>query len=122
MRRDFTFVDDIVDGVIKTAFLTATPNPDWDSDNPDPASSNAPYRLYNIGNNEPVELMRFISLIEKELGRKAEMIMMPMQPGDVVATFADVDDLKAATGFAPSTSIEEGVAKFIAWFKSYYGK
>lgn len=122
MRRDFTFVDDIVDGVIKSAFLTATPNPDWDSDNPDPASSNAPYRLYNIGNNEPVELMRFISLIEKELGRKAEMIMMPMQPGDVVATFADVDDLKAATGFAPSTSIEDGVAKFIAWFKSYYGK
>jgi len=120
MRRDFTYIDDIVDGVIKTTFLPAKPNPDWTGENPDPGTSYAPYRVYNIGNNEPVELMRFIEVMEDALGKKAEKVMMPMQAGDVVATFADVDDLKRDTGFAPNTPIEVGVDRFVKWFKDYY--
>ena len=120
MRRDFTYIDDIVDGVIKTTFLPAKPNPEWTGESPDPGSSYAPYKVYNIGNNEPVELMKFINVMEDALGKRAEKIMMPMQAGDVVATFADVDDLKRDTGFAPNTPIEVGVERFVGWFKDYY--
>ncbi len=120
--RDFTYIDDIVDGVLRVADNVATPNPDWDSDAPDPATSTAPYRLYNIGNNRPVELMHFIACLEKAVGRKAQIEFKPLQPGDVPATFADIDALTDATGFTPTTSIEDGVEAFVAWYKGYYGK
>ena len=121
-RRDFTFIDDIVDGVLRVADQPATPNSDWDSDAPDPATSSAPYRLYNIGNNRPVELMHFIACLEQVVGRKAQIDFKPLQPGDVPATYADIDALAEATGFAPTTSIEDGVEAFVAWYKGYYGK
>jgi UDP-glucuronate 4-epimerase len=120
MRRDFTFVEDVAEGVVRTMLLPATPDPDWNSQAPNSATSNAPYRIYNIGNHEPVELLYFIELMEKELGIEARKTMLPMQPGDVLATYADVDDLGAATGYRPSTSIENGVKEFVRWFKSYY--
>jgi UDP-glucuronate 4-epimerase len=119
--RDFTYIDDIVEGVVRTADKIATPDSDWSSDRPDPATSNAPYRLYNIGNNNPVELMRFIACIEKALGRKAIKNFLPLQPGDVPKTYADVDALVADVGFKPATPIEDGIARFIAWYRSYYG-
>ena len=119
-RRDFTYIDDIVEGVVRTLDTVPGPDPDWNSDNPDPGSSRAPYRLYNIGNNEPVELMYFIECIEKAVGRTAEKNFLPLQPGDVPATYADVDALTKAVGFKPSTSIEDGVAKFVAWYRDYY--
>jgi UDP-glucuronate 4-epimerase len=119
--RDFTYIDDIVEGVVRTADKIPAPNPAWNSDTPDPATSAAPYRLYNIGNNNPVELMYFIACIEKALGREAKKNFLPLQPGDVAKTFADIDDLVADTGFKPSTSIEEGIAAFIAWYRAYYG-
>ena len=119
--RDFTYVDDIVDGVLRVADKVAEPNPHWSSNTPDPATSTAPYRLYNIGNNKPVELMHFIGCLETAIGRKAQIEFKPLQPGDVPATFADIDALSAATGFAPSTSIEEGVEAFVEWYKGYYG-
>jgi UDP-glucuronate 4-epimerase len=118
--RDFTYIDDIVEGVVRTADRIAAPNPDWSGDRPDPATSSAPYRLYNIGNNNPVELMHFIACLEKALGREAKKNFLPMQPGDVPNTFADVDDLIADVGFKPATPIEEGLARFVAWFRSYY--
>lgn len=121
MRRDFTYIDDIVEGVDRTSEQIATPDPAWDSDDPDPSSSSAPYRVYNIGNNEPVELSHFIEVIEQALGRKAEKNLLPMQPGDVPATYADIDSLEAAVGFRPSTSIEVGVGRFIEWYRRYYG-
>jgi len=120
MRRDFTYVDDIVEGVMRTADLTPAPDPAWTGAAPDPFCSNAPYRVYNIGNNQPVELMHLIRTLEKELGREAEKVMLPMQDGDVPATYADVDDLVRDAGFKPSTPIEEGVARFVAWFNDYY--
>jgi UDP-glucuronate 4-epimerase len=120
MRRDFTYIDDIVEGVIRTSDHTAEPNPDWDSDRPDPATSRAPYRIYNIGNNNPVELMHLISTLEQALGRTAEKNMLPLQMGDVPATYADVDALVADVGFAPKTPIETGVARFVAWYREYY--
>lgn len=120
MRRDFTFVEDVAEGVVRTMLLPATPDPDWNSEAPKSATSNAPYRIYNIGNHEPVELLYFIELMEKELGMEAQKIMLPMQPGDVLATYADVEDLGRATGYRPSTSIENGVKEFVRWFKSYY--
>ena len=121
MRRDFTYIDDIVEGVIRTSDHTAPPNPAWDSDCPDPATSTAPYRIYNIGNNNPVELMHLIGTLEQALGRTAVKNMLPMQPGDVPATYADVAALEQDVGFAPKTSIETGVARFVAWYRAYYG-
>jgi UDP-glucuronate 4-epimerase len=120
MRRDFTYIDDIVEGVIRTSDHTAEPNPDWNSDRPDAATSKAPYRLYNIGNNNPVELMYLIETIEKSLGRVAEKRMLDIQPGDVPATYANVEALVKDVGFAPKTPIETGVANFVAWYRDYY--
>ena len=119
-RRDFTYIDDIVDGVIHTMDHTATPNPDWDAANPDPGTSMAPYRLYNIGNQQPVELMRYIELIEECVGKKAEMNMLPLQPGDVPDTWADTEALSNDVGYAPNTSIEVGVKNFVDWYCEYY--
>ncbi|ALC17051.1 UDP-galacturonate 4-epimerase [Desulfuromonas soudanensis] len=121
MRRDFTYVDDIVEGIIRVADNIARPNPDWTGDAPDPGTSSAPYRNYNIGNNNPVELLHLIEVIEDALGKKAEKILLPLQPGDVPATYADVDDLVRDVGFKPATSIEEGVGRFVAWYREYYG-
>ena len=121
MRRDFTFIDDIVEGVIRKSDHTALPNAAWDSDRPDPATSKAPYRIYNIGNNNPVELMHLIATLETALGRTAEKNMLPMQMGDVPATYADVEALEQDVGFAPKTSIETGVERFVAWYRAYYG-
>lgn len=120
MRRDFTYIDDIAEGVIRTLDQTASGDPHWSSAEPDPARSLAPYRLYNIGNHQPVELMYLIELIETRLQRTATKEFLPMQPGDVPATFADIDDLTRDVGFAPSTSIETGVAKFVDWYRDYY--
>ncbi|MBA1446796.1 MAG: NAD-dependent epimerase [Chromatiales bacterium] len=120
-QRDFTYIDDIVEGVIQVLDRPAQPNPDWDSDHPDTASSTAPYRLYNIGSNNPTELMRYIELLEESLGKKAELNMLPLQDGDVVATYADVDSLIKDTGYKPGTKLEDGVAAFAKWFKEYYG-
>ena len=122
MRRDFTYIDDIVEGVFRVSGKIPAPNPDWDGDSPDPATSSAPYKIYNIGNNNPVELMGFIEAIEKALGKKAEKNFLPLQAGDVPATYADVDDLIKDVGFKPSTSIGEGVARFVDWYREYYGK
>jgi UDP-glucuronate 4-epimerase len=119
-KRDFTYIDDIIEGVVRTLDRVATPNPEWNGDHPDPGTSKAPYRLYNIGNNEPVELMRFIEVIEACLGKTAEKNFLPMQDGDVPATFADVDDLARDVGYAPTTSIETGIARFVAWYQDYY--
>lgn len=120
MRRDFTYVDDIVDGIIKLIPKLPQPNPDWNGDHPDSATSFAPYRLYNIGNNQPVELLKFIEVIENNLGKKAIINFMPLQPGDVPATYADVEDLMKIVGFKPSTTIEKGIGKFLEWYRSYY--
>ena len=119
-RRDFTYIDDIVEGVIRTSDNTATPNPDWDPADPDPGTSRAPYRIYNIGNQQPVELMDYIGAIEKALGREAEKILLPLQPGDVPDTWADTTDLAADVGYQPSTPVEEGVKKFIDWYLDFY--
>lgn len=121
MRRDFTYIDDIVEGVIRTADHTAKPNANWSGDLPDPGTSLAPYRLYNIGNNQPVELVHMIEVLERSLGFQAQKNMLPIQPGDVPATYADVDDLIADVGFQPKTPIEEGVQKFVDWYRSYHG-
>jgi len=119
-RRDFTYIDDIVEGVIRTLDKVAEPNPDWNGKHPDPGTSNAPYRLYNIGNNRPVELMHYIKVLEDCLGRKAEMNMLPLQPGDVPDTYADVEDLVKDVGYKPATSVEDGVARFVEWYRGYY--
>ena len=119
--RDFTYIDDIVEGVVRTSDRIAAPDPAWDSNRPSPASSLAPYRLYNIGNNRPVELMVLIECLEKALGRQAKKNFLGLQPGDVPKTYADVDDLVADVGFKPQTSIEEGVGRFVAWYRSHYG-
>ncbi|MCH7697025.1 MAG: NAD-dependent epimerase [Proteobacteria bacterium] len=118
--RDFTYIDDIVKGVVRTLDITAKPNNDWIGQVPDPGTSLAPYRLYNIGNNQPVELMRFIEIIEDCLGLKATKNFLPLQQGDVPATFADVDALIEDVDYAPSTSIENGIARFIEWYRNYY--
>jgi len=119
--RDFTYIDDIVEGVLRTFDHVPRPDPEWSGARPDPATSSAPYRIYNIGNHNPVELMHFIGVLEKALGREAKKNFLPMQPGDVPATFADVDDLMADVGFAPSTSIEDGIGRFVDWYRGYYG-
>ena len=121
MQRDFTYIDDIVEGVVRVLDQVAVSNPSFDRAAPDSASSYAPYRLYNIGNHEPVELMAFIEAIETALGKKAAKNMLPMQAGDVVATYADIEDLRQAVGFAPHTPLDQGMAEFVAWFKDYYG-
>ena len=118
--RDFTYVDDIVEGVIRTMDHTAKANEAWDPANPDPGTSAAPYRIYNIGNQKPVELMRFIQLIEENVGKKAEMNLLPMQPGDVKDTWADTTDLTADVGYQPSTPIEVGVKNFVEWYLEFY--
>jgi UDP-glucuronate 4-epimerase len=118
--RDFTYIDDIVEGILRTADKPPEPNPDWNTDAPDPATSSAPYRVYNIGNNSPVELMDFIAAIEKAIGREAKKVFLPRQPGDVPKTFANVDDIVRDIGFRPSTPITEGVARFVDWYRSYY--
>ena len=118
--RDFTYIDDIVKGVTKTLDTPATINVDWKSDLPDPASSKAPWRIYNIGNSKPVQLMSYIDALEKALGKKAKIIFLPLQPGDVPDTYANLDNLKEKFNFKPSTSVIEGVASFIKWYKDYY--
>lgn len=120
MRRDFTFVDDIVEGIVRLIPKAPVGNPNWSGENPDPATSFAPYKIYNIGNNQPVELLYFIEVLEKKLGRKATKNLLPLQDGDVPETYADVDDLMRDVGFKPSTSIEEGIEKFVTWYKDYY--
>jgi len=119
-RRDFTYVDDIVGGVVAALDRIATPDPSWNGDAPDPATSAAPYRLYNIGNQQPVELMRYIEVLEECLGRKAEKNLLPMQPGDVPDTWADVEDLVEDVGYRPSTPVEVGVRRFVEWYLDYY--
>jgi UDP-glucuronate 4-epimerase len=121
MRRDFTYVDDIVEGVIRVLDRPAQPNSEWNGANPDPSTSSAPYRVYNIGNHTPVSLMHFIETLEKELGKTAVKNLLPMQPGDVPETYADVDDLMRDTGFQPQTPIEEGIKRFVAWYREFYG-
>jgi UDP-glucuronate 4-epimerase len=120
MRRDFTYIDDIVQGVVRTCDQVASVNPDWDGAAPDPGTSSAPYRLYNIGNNQPAELMHVIGCLEKTIGKTVEKRMLPMQAGDVPATYADVGDLTEAVGFKPATPIEVGIERFVAWYRDYY--
>jgi len=119
-RRDFTYIDDIVEGVIHTLDRIPEPNLDWSGDKPDSATSSAPFRLYNIGNNKSVELMHYIEVLENCLGKRAEKNMLPLQAGDVPATYANVEDLVNDTGYKPDTSVETGVANFVAWYKDYY--
>lgn len=120
MIRDFTYIDDIVEGVMRVVDATAKPDPTWTGDKPNPAISYAPYRIFNIGNNNPIQLMRYINALEDCLGKKAKMDMLPMQPGDVPATAADVTRLQNAVDFRPKTEVETGIAKFVDWYRSYY--
>ena len=119
-KRDFTYIDDIVEGVVRVSDKVPQPDPHWSGTSPDPSSSSAPYRLYNIGNHTPVELLRFIDVLERALGKAAIKNMLPMQPGDVPATYADVDDLARDVNFAPATPIDEGIARFVGWYREYY--
>ena len=118
--RDFTYIDDIVGGILKTLDQPASINFDWNGNQPDPATSNAPWRIYNIGNNKPVQLMDYIDALEKSLGKKAKINFLPLQPGDVADTYADVNNLQKKFNYKPSTTILDGVSKFIEWYKSYY--
>ncbi len=120
-HRDFTYVDDIVEGVIRTLDNVAVANPDWKGEKPDPGTSKAPWRVYNIGNQNPVELLKYIEVLEQKLGKKAEKELLPLQPGDVPDTYADVEALVNDVGYKPATSIEEGIEKFVLWYQSYYG-
>jgi UDP-glucuronate 4-epimerase len=120
MQRDFTYIDDIVEGIVRVCDRIPQPGQAWNSAAPDPSTSFAPYRIYNIGNNQPVELLKFIETLEHCLGKTAIKNMLPIQPGDVPATFADVDELMHDVGFKPETSIEDGVSKFVAWYREYY--
>ena len=120
MIRDFTYIDDIVEGVIRVMDRPAQPNPSWSGDTPDSATSYAPYRIYNIGNNRPVELMTYIQVLEDCLGKKAQIEFLPMQDGDIAATYADVDNLEADLGFRPRTTVETGITHFVTWYKDYY--
>jgi UDP-glucuronate 4-epimerase len=120
MQRDFTYIDDIVEGVVRVTDKVAEPNPHWSGDAPDPGTSRAPYRVYNIGNENPVELLHFIETLEQCLGKRAVKNMLPMQPGDVPKTAANVDDLAEAVGFRPDTPIEVGIRRFVDWYRNYY--
>jgi UDP-glucuronate 4-epimerase len=122
MRRDFTYIDDIIEGVVRVLEQPAAPNPDWDGKRPDPATSRTPWRIYNIGNNNPVELEEFIQTIEDALGVKAKRNMLPMQPGDMLETFANIDSLAEQVDFRPATTIQEGIRAFVDWYQEYYGK
>ncbi len=119
-RRDFTYIDDIVEGVIRTLDNVATANPDWQGNSPDPGTSKAPYRIYNIGSNNPVELSRYIEILEECLGKKAEKNLLPLQPGDVPATYADVDALIEDVDYKPETTVDDGIKRFVAWYRDYY--
>ena len=119
-RRDFTYIDDIVEGIIRTLDNVAQPNEDWSGEKPDPGSSKAPWRVYNIGNQSPVELMDYIETLEKYLGKTAEKVLLPLQPGDVPDTYADVEALVKDVGYKPNTTIEQGIEKFVAWYDNYY--
>jgi len=121
MRRDFTYIDDIVSGVVGVLDRIAAPDEDFDAAHPDPARSDAPYRIFNIGNHDPVDLLAFIEAIEHALGRRAEKRLLPLQDGDVPATYADVSELEAYTGFAPTVGVQEGIRRFILWYREYYG-
>ena len=121
MQRDFTYVADVVEGVVRVLGKPPAPDPAWSGDHPDPGTSRAPYRVYNIGNDRPVELFRYIEVLEHCLGRRARMNLLPMQPGDVPATRADVADLERDVGYRPRTTVEEGVARFVEWYRAYYG-
>jgi UDP-glucuronate 4-epimerase len=121
MIRDFTYIDDIVEGVLRVTDAIPQPAAEWNGDKPDPARSNAPYRVFNIGNNRPVHLLDCIATLERHLGRKAQLELLPMQPGDVPSTMADVSELENAVGFRPNTTIDEGIGRFVAWYKEYYG-
>ncbi len=118
--RDFTFIDDAVEGVVRSLDTIATPDPDWRGDAPDPATSSAPYRLYNVGNHAPVALLDYIAAIEKAIGKKAKIELVPQQPGDVEETYANVEALKQATGFQPATPLDQGIERFVAWYRDYY--
>ncbi len=120
MRRDFTYVDDIVEGVLRVAEKIPAPNPAWNAEQPDPSSSFAPYKVYNIGNNRPVELLHLISVLERQLGKSATKNLLPLQPGDVLETFADISDLERDVGFRPETTIETGIARFVDWYREYH--
>jgi UDP-glucuronate 4-epimerase len=120
MQRDFTYVDDVVEGVVRVLAKPPTPDPAWSGDRPDPGTSRAPYRVYNIGNNQPVELLRYIEVLERCLERRARMNLLPMQAGDVPATRADVADLARDFGYHPRTPVEDGVARFVDWYRDYY--
>ncbi|HBH86090.1 MAG TPA: capsular biosynthesis protein CpsI [Syntrophaceae bacterium] len=120
MSRDFTYIDDIVEGIFRISDKIPKPNIHWNSSTPDPGTSFAPYKIYNIGNNKPVELFEFISILERNLGKKAKMNLLPLQPGDVPKTYADIDDLMTDAGFRPSTSIEDGIGRFVKWYREYY--
>jgi len=122
MQRDFTYIDDIIEGVVRVMGHLPAPNPDWRGDRPDPGTSYAPYRIYNIGNNQPITLMQFIAEIEKALGKTAQKNYLDLQPGDVVATYADVDDLMNEVGFKPATPIHVGIQRFVDWYRAYYEK
>ena len=120
MKRDFTYVDDVVESVVRVTDVIPAPDPQWSSDEPDPSSSSAPFRLYNVGNHEPVELLEVIALLEETLGKKAKKNLCPIQPGDVTATYADVESLERATGFTPRTPMREGIRRFVEWYKEFY--
>jgi len=120
MQRDFTFVDDIVCGIVKVLDQPPAGNPNWDGQHPDPSSSPAPYKIYNIGNQNPVQLLDFIKAIEDALGKRAKIELLPLQPGDVPATYADISDLTSACGYQPNTTLREGVEQFVRWYRLYY--
>lgn len=120
MQRDFTYIDDIIEGIVRTIDQIPQPNPEWDSHHPDPASSSAPFRLYNLGNHQPVELLSLIRILESKLGKKAKLNLMPLQPGDVLTTYANVDDLARDMHFRPQTRLETGIERFVEWYRSYY--
>jgi UDP-glucuronate 4-epimerase len=121
MKRDFTYIDDIVEGIVRLIWKKPVPNPNWNGDDPDAGTSYAPYKIYNIGNNQPVALLDFIAALEKALGKEAEKEFLPLQPGDVPETYADVQELMDDVGFRPDTPIEQGVSRFVEWYKNYYG-
>jgi UDP-glucuronate 4-epimerase len=121
MRRDFTYVDDVTEAIVRLIDRAPQGNPEWSGMAPDPGSSAAPWRIYNVGNNRPEELTRVVALLEQELGRTAERQLLPMQPGDVPATYADIDDLAREVDFRPATSIEDGIRQFVAWYRIYHG-
>jgi UDP-glucuronate 4-epimerase len=120
MQRDFTYIDDIIEGIVRTIGRIPQPNPKWDGDHPDPASSSAPFRLYNLGNHQPVELLSLIRILESKLGKKAKLNLIPLQPGDVLTTYADMDDLARDIGFRPQTPLEIGIERFVEWYRSYH--